>query len=288
MDQTPAVGSATHRRSVATVPGRLTRMPAEHERLVATSPEGDFGGLVAAETQGLYRYALSIVGDPATAEDLVSDTVVRALEHRGQYRAEASLRTWLHQILYHLSIDRARRRAHEVSVEEVETLWSDDSYSVDPSLVVERAQSAEALREALIHLPQDHRSVVVLHDAEGWPSSEIAKMLDISLSATKQRVRRARMMLVSALAQGEERRLANKGVPLGCWEARQRVSDYLDDELGSEERDLIEAHLAGCVTCPPLYQALVGTTSSLSVLQDPDSVIPPAIAERIRARTGLP
>lgn len=254
---------------------------------MTSAAEEGFGALVAAEIPGLYRYAVSIVGDRDRAEDLVSDTVVRAIERQGQYRSEASLRTWLHRILYHLAIDRARHASFEVSVDSVEASWRDESYSVDPSAVVERAQSAEALREALVHLPQGYRSVLVLHDAEGWPSSEIAEMLGVSLSAAKQRLRRGRMMLVSALAQGEERRLANEGVPLSCWEARKRVSAYLDDELSLDERAVLESHLGRCATCPPLYQALVGATASLGALHDPDSVIPAEVAERVRARTGL-
>jgi len=247
-----------------------------------------FGVLVAAETPGLYRYALSIVGDPANAEDLVSDTVVRALERRDQFRAESSLRTWLHRILYHLAVDRARHGAHEMSAGDVEAMWRDGDYSVDASVVVEQAESADALHDAIVHLPQHYRSVVVLHDAEGWPSSEIAKLLEISLPAAKQRLRRGRMMLVSFLAQGKERHMANKGVPLGCWDARRQVSDYLDGELAPESRVALEAHLAGCSTCPPLYQALVGVTQSLGSMHDPDSVIPSEIAERVRDRTGLP
>jgi len=258
-----------------------------HDQAAATGPEAGFGALVAAEVPGLYRYAVSIVGDRAAAEDLVSDTVVRALERRGQYRGDASLRTWLHRILYHLAIDRGRHSTHEVSIAEVEDLWRDESYSVDPARALERAQSADFVRDALVHLPHGYRSVVVLHDAEGWSSSEIARMLDISLAATKQRLRRGRMMLVSTLARGAERRVANRGVPLSCWDARQQVSDYLDDELSAEERTVLEAHLGRCATCPPLYQTLVGTTASLGTLHDPDSVIPAEVAERVRARTGL-
>lgn len=258
-----------------------------HEQPEDLPAQAGFGTLVAAEIPGLYRYALSIVRDRDRAEDLVSDTVVRAIERRGQYRAEASLRTWLHRILYHLAIDRSRHESHEMSVDSVEASWRDERYSVDPAVVLERAQSAEALREALVHLPEGHRSVLVLHDSEGWPSSEIADMLGISLSAVKQRLRRGRMMLVSALARGEERRVANKGVPLSCWEARKQVSSYLDDELGPDERALLESHLGRCATCPPLYQALVGATGSLGALRDPDSVVPAEVAERVRDRTGL-
>jgi RNA polymerase sigma-70 factor (ECF subfamily) len=258
-----------------------------HERSVDVPAERGFGALVAAEIPGLYRYAVSIVGDRDRAEDLVSDTMVRAIERQGQYRAEASLRTWLHRILYHLAIDQARHGSHEVSVDSVEASWRDERYSVDPAVVLERAQSADELRGALVHLPEGYRSVLVLHDAEGWPSSEIADMLGISLSAAKQRLRRGRMMLVSALAKGEERRVANEGVPLSCWEARKQVSAYLDDELTLDERALLESHLGRCATCPPLYQALVGATASLGALHDPDSVIPAEVAQRVRARIGL-
>ncbi len=247
----------------------------------------DFGDLVAQEIPGLYRHAVSMLTDRDRAEDLVGETVLRALEHAAQYRGEASLRTWLHRILYHLAIDRARQGAHEVSVESVEAWWHEENYGLDPSVVLERAQTAEDMREALVHLPDGYRSVLVLHDAEGWPVGEIAEMLEISLPAAKQRLRRARIMLVSALAREGERRAANQGVPLSCREARDRVSAYLDDELPADERSSLEAHLGHCATCPPLYQTLVGVTASLGTLHDPDSVIPAGVAERIRARTGL-
>jgi RNA polymerase sigma-70 factor (ECF subfamily) len=246
-----------------------------------------FAAAVAAELPGLYRYARSITGSDAEAEDIVGDTVVRALERAAQYRGEASLRTWLHRILYRLAVDRARRHAREISAGEVEARWRDGSYSVDAAAVAERAESAAELRDALVHLPQHYRSAVVLHDAEGWPASEVAAVQAISLAAAKQRIRRGRMMLVSALSQREQRRAANAGVPLSCWQAREQVSGYVDGELGPAERAVLEAHLARCATCPPLYQALVGVSASLGRLHDPDSVIPAALAGRLRRHLGL-
>lgn len=243
---------------------------------------GDVAGAVAVELPGLYRYARSITTNEAEAADLVGETVLRALERSAQYRGDATVRTWLHRILYHLAIDRARHNAHECSVEDVESRWRDPTYSVDAATVVERAESAAELRDALVHLPQHYRSAVVLHDAEGWPASEVARVLDISLPAAKQRIRRGRMMLVSALGQANQRRTANAGVPLDCWDAREQVSSYLDNELEPAARSALEAHLAHCATCPPLYQALVATTSSLGSLHDADSVVPAALAERVR------
>lgn len=89
------------------------------------------------------------------------------------------------------------------------------------------------------------------------------------------------MMVVSALAAGEERRQALTGVPLRCWDARRRVSDYLDGDLSREETELVERHLETCPTCPPLYAALVGVQAALGGLRDPDSVIPPDVVARL-------
>ena len=253
------------------------------DRVKQYQGEQHFAAAVTAELPGLYRFARSITTNQAEAEDLVGDTVVRAIERQAQYRGEASLRTWLHQILSHLAVDRARHQAHELSVEDVETLWRDQAYSVDAEAVVESAESAEELRDALVHLPQHYRSVIVLHDAEGWPASQIAAVLGISLPAAKQRLRRARMILVSALAHGRARRAANTSVPLSCWDAREQVSGYLDGDLDASARAALEVHLANCATCPPLFQALAGVRASLGAFHDPDSVVPAELAGRVRA-----
>jgi len=224
------------------------------------------------------------VGDGQTAQDLVNDTVVRALERRHQFRRESSLRTWLHRILHHLAIDRARHFAHEMTVQDVDKLWRDPHYSVDPAALAEINETRDELHEALLHLPFIYRSVVVLHDAERWTAPEIAELLGIGLAATKQRLRRGRAMLVSILAQRSDRRKANRGVVLSCVEARRNVSAYIDNGLEPDQQALLEEHLKGCATCPPLYSALVGVQQSLGRLHDPDSVIPPDLARRISER----
>ena len=202
-------------------------------------------------------------------------------ERRHQYRG-GNRGAWLRRILHHLAVDRSRARSsREIPVETVEQRWAEDSYTVDAATVVERAELRHELEDALVRLPFIYRAAVVLHDVERWTVRDIADAADISLPAAKQRLRRGRMMLVTALAAGAERRTAVKGVPMTCWDARLLVSDYLDDELDAPDRSRVEAHLAGCPTCPPLYAALVGVHGGLGRLRDPDSVIRPGLAERI-------
>lgn len=241
----------------------------------------DLATVVRAHAADLHRFALHLTHDPTLADDLVQDALLRAWERRDQYRGEASLRTWLHRILHNLAVDRARRSRHEIAVDDVEGLWRDDAYTVDAETVVERARLRDEVQDALVRVPEVLRTTLVLHDVEGWTVAEIAELLGITLAAGKQRLRRGRMALVTALAAGAERREALTGVPLRCWDARRHVSDYLDGELEETVAERVEAHLRTCPTCPPLYAALVGIRAELGKLRDPDTVIPSEIIARL-------
>jgi len=238
--------------------------------------ELDVRSRIADEVPGLLRYARTIAPDSYQAEDLVQDTLLRALQRAELFHGDASLASWLHKILHNLAIDRFRRDREDATEDverEVEQRWRDESYTVDAATVVERAETREELEDALVRLPVIYRTVVVLHDAEGMTVAEIADVQGVGLPAAKQRLRRGRMMLVDALAQGRARRDALSGVPLRCWDARSKVSDY---------RVLVERHLEACPTCPPLYAGLVGTRAALGTLRDADTVVPPSLADRIK------
>jgi RNA polymerase sigma-70 factor (ECF subfamily) len=252
---------------------------------VAAVTSLDVRSRLAAEVPGLLRYARTIAADGQQAEDLVQETLLRALQRAGSFRGDASLSTWLHRILHNLAVDRFRRDREDATEDverEVEARWRDDAYTVDAATVVERAETREELEDALVRLPVIYRTAVVLHDGEEMTVAQIAEVQGVALPAAKQRLRRGRMMLVDALAQGRERREALRGVPLRCWDARGKVSDYLDDGLPASDRVLVELHLEVCPTCPPLYAGLVGTRAALGALRDADTVVPPSLADRIK------
>jgi len=237
-------------------------------------------------SDALYRFALSISRDPVLASDLVQDTFVRALERADQFRDGSSLRAWLRRILHNLAIDRVRRSSREVVVDEVEDDWHDDNYTVDPEAIAVRTQTREELQDALERVPFNYRVTVILHDVDGWTVREIAEVQGVSLPAAKQRLRRGRMALVAALAEGHVRRKNLKGVPMRCWDARKHVSDYLDGILDPKTTGLVETHLEVCPTCPPLYAALVDAHEQLLTLRDTNAVIPPDLESKIRERFG--
>lgn len=248
---------------------------------------------LVAQIPALLAYARILLAgraDPGQAEDLVQDTLERALARADSFRGEARLSTWLHTILYHRFVDLARRRpaypmADGELLDRAEAAWGDDAYTVDPQVVLANAAVRDRLLDALARLPAIYRGTVVLHDLEDLTLAQIATATQVSLPAAKQRLRRARALLVEILADDSARAAATKGVPMQCWQARSLVDEYLDGGLEVGERRTLEAHLGRCPTCPGLYAGIVGVREAVGALRDPDSVVPPELADRIRAKT---
>jgi RNA polymerase sigma-70 factor (ECF subfamily) len=250
--------------------------------------EGDaFAARLADELPRLVRLATRLLSDADAAEDCAQETIVGAWRRREQLRDPSALPAWLRRSLVNRIVDRARRHHDELDIDVVEADWHDDSYTVMPERVLERAELRDELEDGLARLPVIYRLPVVLHDALGWTGAEIASAMEVGLPATKQRLRRGRMMLVSALAEDDARRQASLAQPMHCWRARRHVSAYLDGELDEATKATVERHLESCPTCPPLYASLVGVRDTLGGLRDPDTVVEEQIAGRIREQLAL-
>ncbi len=250
----------------------------------AAAPGDPFATALVAELPRLVHLAARLVRDADLAEDCAQETIVGAWRRRDQLRDPSALTAWLRRSLVNRVIDRARASRDELDIDAVEADWHDDHWSVAPDRVLERAELRDELEDALTRLPAVYRVAVLLHDAVGWTAAEIAAATGAGLPATKQRLRRGRMMLVSALAEDDARRRASEAQPLRCWRARRHVSGYLDGDLDEATKAAVEAHLETCPTCPPLYASLVGVRATLGGLRDPDSVVEDAIARRVRER----
>jgi RNA polymerase sigma-70 factor (ECF subfamily) len=152
----------------------------------------------------LYRVALRLTGDAASAEDLVQETMLKALRAWRSFRPGSNARAWLITILRNQFINewRARRRAPaQVEFEALPDLPS--LTDPDPEGRFFRELVDEEVLEAVDELPPDFREVLVLSDMEGLPYGEIAEALSIPVGTVKSRLFRARRIL-----QGRLRRYA--------------------------------------------------------------------------------
>lgn len=163
----------------------------------------EFALLVDAYYEMIYRLAIKMVNNPQDAEDILQETFIKAYRHLKNFDGRSSLSTWLYRIATNEALMFLRRQKPDtVSVDEsldtgegeIEPLqiidWS--------SLPEEELMSAEAqvyLDKAVDKLSPSLRVVFVLRDIQGLSTRETAEVLDISETAVKTRLSRARLQL---------------------------------------------------------------------------------------------
>lgn len=157
----------------------------------------------------LLRLAGQLMGDPDEAEDVLQDAFIRACDRIDSFRGESGLGTWLHRIVINTALMRLRARRTPVA-DDVETLINNDGgaqawqsvsgRSVEPSREVLGAELMDAINAAVSRLPETVRTAFVLRDVEGMSTREAAELLDVSESALKVRLHRARLALRHELA----------------------------------------------------------------------------------------
>ncbi len=182
------------------------------EELIRRSASGDreaFERLVDRHGEALFRFAARTCRGARDAEDAVQEALLAAWRGAGTFRAEASGRTWLFQVLIHACRRAGRRHAGEP--ERHEEASAAEALAADQSGPDERTaarQAAAALERALAELPAEAREVLLLRDVEGLSGEEAAAALGVGIAAMKSRLHRARLEL-------KERVEAALGHPVG-------------------------------------------------------------------------
>jgi RNA polymerase sigma-70 factor (ECF subfamily) len=162
-----------------------------------------FEAEVTDQLDALLQFALRLTQDRPDAEDLVSDTVLRALDRWRQYQLGTNVRAWLSTILYRLFLSQRRRvGACVVELVEGENDWSPDMpvWNADPEGGFYDSQLDAKIARALDDLPGHYRTAVVLSDLHDLQYGEIAVRLRIAEGTVKSRIFRARRMLQTRLA----------------------------------------------------------------------------------------
>jgi RNA polymerase sigma-70 factor (ECF subfamily) len=164
-----------------------------------------FGAEVLRYLESLYATALRLTRNRADAEDLVQDTVVKALRFSDRFERGTNLRAWLSTILHNTWRNRLRdsgREAVEVDstrLEELESSAESPSASETPEDLLLRNTLDADLRAALDELPEIFRQAVWMRDVEEFSYAEIARMLDVPIGTVMSRISRGRRMLLDQL-----------------------------------------------------------------------------------------
>jgi RNA polymerase sigma-70 factor, ECF subfamily len=159
-----------------------------------------FERLVRPHFDRLYRLAWRLAGSKAEAEDLFQELLLKAYDKVDTLVTIDEPGTWLSRIMYNLFIDErrrfARRRAHVV---EEGALGGDGLAGLpgaaDPAMEGQRLETVQRLERALANLSDEHRAVLLLHDAEGYKINEIQELMGSPSGTVKSRLHRARARL---------------------------------------------------------------------------------------------
>ena len=153
-----------------------------------------FEELVRRHRLATYRVALRMLGDQSDAEDATQDAFVQAWRNLGGFRADAAFPTWMYRIVTNrcLNMLRARRRTEPLPDDR-------EAPATRPDRIAEARWQVQDLKLAILRLTPEQRAPLVLRELQGCSYEEIAEALDVSISAVKSRLHRARLELLSAM-----------------------------------------------------------------------------------------
>ncbi len=163
-----------------------------------------FGYLVEAYLRPVYNLTYRMLGDPSEAEDAAQETFLRAYSRLEQYNPNHKFSTWVFSIANHHCIDRLRkRRATFVSIDDNPVLQNlEGDMPLPESSALSMEHSAE-VQQLLNRMDPDYRTPLILRYWEEYSYDEIAETMDLSVSAVKSRLFRARKQMAELYRQHE-------------------------------------------------------------------------------------
>ncbi|MFP4098936.1 MAG: RNA polymerase sigma factor [Alphaproteobacteria bacterium] len=145
--------------------------------------------MIAREIPALRRYAQTLMRGNGDKDDLVQDTLERAIKKSHTWRREGSIRSWLYRVQYTVFLNRYRKQANLKEV-------AADDMSESPAMAVNASQDTklecQRMLKALENLKPRHSEVLLLVAVEGFSYDQAAQIMDIPVGTVRSRLARAR------------------------------------------------------------------------------------------------
>jgi RNA polymerase sigma-70 factor (ECF subfamily) len=182
--------------------------PLSEQALVAALRRGDeaaYEQLVRQQGGRMLAVARRFLRSDDLAEDAVQEALLQAFRNMSRFEGGSLLSTWLHRIVVNACLMRLRKasRSREMPIEELLPRYIEDGHRLEPVAewvetgeeVAEHREQREQVRAAIDRLPESYRNVLLLRDIEQLDTAETAKLMGLSINATKTRLHRARQAL---------------------------------------------------------------------------------------------
>jgi len=154
----------------------------------------------------LKRTATAWCHNPALADDLVQETMIRMLEGYSKLRDKSALQVWAFRIMHNCYTDHLRALRNEYDIDEV-TISNDDS----PENEYDNAEVVIRVREAVKKLKPNYRQVISLVDLAGFSYKDVSTILDIPAGTVMSRLSRARQQLKAIIIENKNNILNQQG-----------------------------------------------------------------------------
>ena len=161
--------------------------------------------LVEREIPRLRRFARALTRAADQADDLVQDTMVRALTKGHLWQPGTNIRAWLFTIMHNQYVNTVRRQARETATVDIEAVSSTLVATTDPTSSWQLGE----LDRALARLPDEQREVILLVGLEGMAYETAAQILQVPLGTVRSRLSRGRETLRQLMGRREEPTPAN-------------------------------------------------------------------------------
>lgn len=166
--------------------------------------------LVKSYEQTIYNFAFKICRNRDKAENITQETFYSLVKNLKQFDNKSKLSTWLYRIVANhcLMLARKEKNRQFVSIDNDDSLYNDEKYTIDysrlPTRYTENEELKKVLDDAISKLSPDYRMIFLLRDVEGLSTEETAEASDLSISAVKSRLHRARAFLRNEITKAYE------------------------------------------------------------------------------------
>jgi RNA polymerase sigma-70 factor (ECF subfamily) len=171
---------------------------------IANNDEGAMRILFGRHQMRVFRFLLRMVGNQATAEDLVNEVFLEIWRNAGQFEVRSKVTTWILGIARHKALGSLRRHSMAPCGEEV--LQSIEDPTDNPEVATQKSERGAILRDCLKHLSPSHQEIIDLVYYHEESISDVAKILGVPVNTVKTRMFYARKHIAELMAaRGFER-----------------------------------------------------------------------------------
>ena len=176
----------------------------------------EFNGLVEREVPRLRRYARALTRSADRADDLVQETLLRAISKSHLWQTGTDIRAWLFTIMHNHYVNMVRRAMRDEATVDIEQMSSSLVAVTDPTA----SSQLRELDQALARLPGEQREVILLVGLEGMSYETAANVLSVPVGTVRSRLSRGRDALrrLMGLPEKAERAVTapSEAVPLAA------------------------------------------------------------------------